>query len=220
VSVNGVRFPNDSNRHAIIGATGSGKTQFGMWSLSRRSYDAMPWVIFDYKRDELIDAVDPIEIDVSELPPKHPGLYVVRPIPQVSDEAVEKALWKIHATGRCGLYIDEGYMLPNGGAFRAILTQGRSLRIPCITLTQRPVFISKFVFSESEFFSVFRLTDRTDRKRVTEFVPINQNYTLSQYSSYFFDVGTNELRKFSPVPSAEQIVERFADRMPRKRRTL
>lgn len=193
---------------------------FGMWSLSRRSFDTMPWVIMDYKREELIAAVDPIEIDPREMPPKHPGLYVVRPIPEVSDDAIEAALWKTHARGECGLYIDEGYMLPNRAAFRAILTQGRSLRIPCVTLTQRPVFISKFVFSESEFFTVFRLTDRTDRKRVTEFVPVNQNYTLRQYNSYFFDVGQNELREFSPVPGAEQIVERFARRMPKKTRTL
>jgi DNA helicase HerA-like ATPase len=218
--VNAIRFPNDTNRHAIIGATGSGKTMFGMWALSRRSFDAMPWVIFDYKRDELIAAADPIELDPRDLPPKKPGLYVVRPIPELSDAEIEAALWRIHASGECGLYIDEGYMIPNGGAFRAILTQGRSLRIPCITLTQRPVFISKFVFSESEYFTLFRLTDRTDRKRATEFIPVNSNYTLPQFSSYYFDVGTNALTQFSPVPGAEQILARFAERMPRRPRML
>jgi DNA helicase HerA-like ATPase len=218
--VNSVRFPNDANRHAIIGATGSGKTQFGMWALSRRSYDVMPWVIFDYKKEELIAAIDPIELEPKELPPKKPGLYVVRPIPKTSDDEIENALWRIHQRGECGLYIDEGYMLPNVSAFRAILTQGRSLRIPCITLTQRPVFISRYVFSESEFFTLFRLTDRTDRKRASEFVPVNLNYTLPKYSSYFFDVGENRLTQFSPVPGADEIVERFSARMPQRKRTL
>ena len=218
--VNPIRFPGDGNRHAIIGATGSGKTMFGMWSLSRRSFDVMPWVIFDYKRDELIEAVDPIELEPQELPPKKPGLYVVRPIPKISDDAIEAALWRIHARGNCGLYFDEGYMIPDRGAFQAILTQGRSLKIPCITLTQRPVYLSRFVFTESEYFTLFRLTDRSDRKRVSEFIPVNPNYTLPQFSSYYFDVGQNALTRFSPVPGAESIVERFAARLPRKHRTI
>ena len=111
MSVNGVRFPNDSNRHAIIGATGSGKTMFGMWSLSRRSFDTMPWVIFDYKREELIAAVDPIEIDPREMPPKHPGLYVL------CDEIYEyikiqkgstNRIHKISSSSKLPIFADEG----------------------------------------------------------------------------------------------------------------
>ncbi len=72
--------PGDQHRHAIVGQTGSGKTTFGLWMLSRRSFDKMPWIIVDAKRDDIIaDIPHQEEIDVGSKIPKHPGLYVVRP---------------------------------------------------------------------------------------------------------------------------------------------
>ena len=47
-------FPDDSHRHAIFGMTGTGKTVFGLWCLSQRSYDKIPWIILDFKRDPVI----------------------------------------------------------------------------------------------------------------------------------------------------------------------
>jgi hypothetical protein len=58
----------------------------------------------------------------------------------------------VWAQENTGIYIDEGYMLGvRNPALNACLTQGRSKRIEMMILSQRPVWMSKFVFSESNY---------------------------------------------------------------------
>lgn len=215
------RMPNDEQRHLIVGRTGSGKTQKGMWALSHRSYDRMPWLIYDYKGDALIRDVDPIEIEPGKIPTK-PGLYVTRPNPGADDELVERSLWKARGQGDIGLYIDEGYMVGRDNlGLMAVLTQGRSLRVPVIMLSQRPVWLSRFAFSEADFFSVFHLNDKRDRQTITTFMrDVTPNYSLPEYHSLYYDVGRDDLRLFKPVPAREQIIETFLQRRGKRVRTI
>ena len=90
-----VRLPKYDDRTAVIGSTGSGKTQFAVWLLSTRDFDARPWIIFDFKGDSLISEIGATEISVFGGVPKKPGLYVVRPIPELHDEQVKDFFWKI-----------------------------------------------------------------------------------------------------------------------------
>jgi DNA helicase HerA-like ATPase len=90
-----ITLPRFDKRTAIIGSTGSGKTQLAVWLLSSRDFHKRPWIIFDFKGDELIEAIGPREINVYGAPPKKPGLYVVRPIPGRDDKAVEDFLWLV-----------------------------------------------------------------------------------------------------------------------------
>jgi hypothetical protein len=221
------RFPSTSQRTAIIGRTGSGKTQLGAWVLSEAPFDVQPYIVVDYKRDELIGSIGrAVEIDLKTVP-KKPGLYVVRPNP-ADDEAVENWLWKIWAHEHIGLYIDEGYMLPMPakGAFTSILTQGRSKRIPVICLSQRPVFLSRFVFSEADFFAVFRLNDTEDEKTVQRYIRRehidlrNQLLHLPRYHSYWYDVAESTAFHMQPVPEAPKILERFDERLRPKRKGI
>lgn len=214
------RLPNNTHRTAVIGRTGSGKTQFGAWLLAHAPFDRQPYVMVDYKGDELLGSIDRVrEIGTKDVP-KHPGLYVIRPLP--SDEnAVENWLWKIWQKERVGLYVDEGYALPDKGAFQAILTQGRSKRLPVICLTQRPTWVSRFVFSEADFYAVFHLNDHRDRLTVQSFTPrerMDLKNRLPDYSSYWYDVGRDNVYQMQPVPDADTIVEMIDDRLsPRKR---
>src|SRR5215472_11393497 len=106
------RYPNTHQRVVVMGKTGSGKTQFGAWMLSEAPFNRQPYIIVDYKRDALLGATDRIrEIGLNELP-KHPGLYIVRPLPKIDDENVENWLWRVWRKGRTGLYFDETYMIP------------------------------------------------------------------------------------------------------------
>lgn len=217
------RLPKTSQRLTIVGRTGSGKTQFGAWVLSLSHFDKQPYVIFDYKGDDLLNGIERArEIGLNELP-KHPGIYIVKPLPEIDDERVENWLYAVWKRGRIGLYIDEGYMLPTkGAAFQACLTQGRSKKIPVITLSQRPVSLSRFIFSEADFHSVFELSVADDIKKVRQNTTrlLDPELKLPEYHSHWYDVGKDALFNVRPAPPAETILETFWQRLKQNRRAI
>lgn len=203
-------LPNDQQRVFIVGATGSGKTQAALWQLSQRSFQSKPWVIFDFKYDDLINSIEGTqELSFDDPIPDRPGIYILHPLPDQQDE-VETYMMRIWHHENIGVYIDEGYMIgPNNRGFRALLTQGRSKRIPMIVLSQRPVWMDRFVMSESEFFQVFRLQHRKDLAAVNEFIPQDIKRRLPEYHSYYYDVGANRLNVMRPVPDRAAILNTF-----------
>lgn len=214
-------LPSYDKRTAVIGSTGSGKTQFAVWLLSTRDFDIRPWIIFDYKGDELIEDIGPQIISIHAPPPTKPGIYAVRPIPDLDDKAVENFLWKVWAQGETGIYIDEGYMLgPRNPALNACLTQGRSKHIEMIILSQRPMWLSRFVFSEANYFAIFNLTDLDDRKTVRRFIGGRSISTLPKYNCLWYDVDKQEPCQFAPVPDRAAIIKTFENRLKKKVKTI
>lgn len=218
------RLPDDTQRSFICGMTGSGKTMAAVWQLSLRSYDKMPWTIIDFKYDTTIAKIErAIEIRLDKPPPTKPGLYIVHPRPDQHEE-LQGWLWKVWEKGRHGLLIDEGYMVGGQGkkspAYDAILTQGRSKRIPCITLTQRPVWLPRFVISEANFYQVFYLNSDSDLEKVAEFVPKKIKEPLPEYYSYWYDVSKRFLTVVKPVPDESVILQTFDDRLKPVRRHI
>lgn len=224
-----IRFPDNSHRTVIIGPTGCGKTVFGVWLLSTcctLDFQRYPVFIFDFKGDELIAKIEDVggakEIDIRKSPPKKPGLYILRPHPH-EGELVEQFLWKVWANGKSGLYFDEGYMVAKSNALNAILTQGRSKKIPVVILAQRPVWLSRFTFSEAQFFAIFSLIDKRDRDTVQSFISTDLQQHRLPYHSLWYDVGGNAGRGsasiLSPVPPVPEIVASFAKskEAPRKK---
>lgn len=211
---NAVRLPNNTQRLTVIGRTGTGKTQAGLWHLSLKDFKKFPWIIFDAKGDPLINEVSAIpgvkQIDFSFVP-KYPGLYHLRATPpSMKSDAMEALLWRIHKRGKVGLFFDEGFTFdPRSDALNTIYTQGRALKIPTITLTQRPSWLSRFVFSEADFFQIFGLNDRDDRKTVQRFVPVDMDLPLREFHSIWYDVGKNSVREFLPVPQRDTILDQF-----------
>lgn len=216
------RLPGDTHRLAIIGRTGTGKTQAGMWQLSRRSYDRRPWIVLDFKREQLINSVPGIRhLGIEERIPKQPGLYAVHPLPG-DDDAVENLLWGIHQRTGVGLFVDEGYQMPKGSnAYQAILTQGRSLHIPVITLSQRPVDVTRFAFSEADFVQLFKLNDKQDYKRVAEFMTLPSDKRLpAPYCSWWLDHEREYTCILRPVPDKDTILNTFHDRLIQPRKVI
>lgn len=212
-----LKLPSDTQRSTVIGKTGSGKTIAALWQLSQRSFDRIPWIIFDFKRDDNIAQIPYLtEIDISDDPPEYAGLYVVRPLPDDND-AVEQFMWNCWAQKYTGLYFDEGYMIGNRNkAFRAILTQGRSLRLPLITLSQRPLWMDRFVFSEADMFQVFYLNDKDDRNVVKRYIPddhINLDKRLPEHYSFWYDVGQDYATVLKPVPPLPELLKTFEKRL-------
>ncbi len=219
-----ITLPRYDKRTAIIGSTGSGKTQFAVWLFSTRDFNRRPWVIFDFKGDELIaDIVDigGTEINVYGPAPKKPGVYVVRPIPERDDKAVIDFLWQIWANGNTGVYVDEGYMLgARNPALNACLTQGRSKHIEMIILSQRPVWMSKFVFSEANYFAIMNLTLEDDRKFVSGYVGGNKINLLPRYHALWYDADGQTGAILKPVPNRDELLARFDERLGKRRRKI
>ena len=215
-------YPNDTQRITVIGKTGSGKTQAGAWLLARRSYTTRPWIVFDYKYEKLFSEISHIEeIGLKRRPPKHPGLYVVHPNPADVDD-VEQMMWEIWRREGTGIFVDEGYMIPSRSpAFQAILTQGRSKRIPLIMLTQRPAWVTRFAFSEADYIQCFQLTDTRDKKTVREFMPMPLERDLpAPYHSWWWDNGRNYKAILQPVPPRDTILDIFHSRLSQPRRVI
>jgi DNA helicase HerA-like ATPase len=208
-----VTFPRYDKRTTILGSTGSGKTVFGCWLLSIADFDKRPWFIFDFKGDELIAELDATDKPVISRPELTPGLYTIRPLP--GDEPfVSEFFRRVWETGNCGIYIDEGYMIPkNDKWFRACLTQGRSKHIQMIILSQRPVWMDKFVFTEANYFAVFNLNNSEDRKYVKSFLNENQPELLPAYHSLWYDVGKQDAVIFKPAPDADTIINNINTRI-------
>lgn len=220
------RFPTSAHRQFICGRTGSGKTVAACWNLLNRNFLSAPWVILNHKQTALIDQLGELGARFVDLDftPKKPGLYIYHPIPEQDDANVTALLWRIHARGNTGVYVDEGYMLnARDPAMRALQTQGREKRIPVIMVTQRPVQLSRFCISEADYFQIFQLNDIDDIRRVKGFVPFNLEYymktepneepKLGAYYSIWYDVSRNYLVRLAPAPSEERLLQAFYDRL-------
>lgn len=217
-----IRLPNQKQRITIVGRTGSGKTVAACWHLSLKPLDKMPWIIYDFKGDELINSIDRAKhVDLDFVPgKKDTGVFIVHPNPS-EEEDVEKQMWKLWERENVGVYIDEGYMVARNGAANSLLTQGRSKHIPMIVLAQRPVWLSRFAFSEADFFQVFNLTNKADRITMMGHAPIDlTGGRLADYHSFYYDVGQDKTTLLSPVPPEKIILENIEKKLKSHRKII
>ena len=207
-------------RVAIIGSAGSGKSMMGAHLLSASPFDKMPAVIIDYKYEKLYQhrALKKLvtELKPTSAAPRRPGLFIVHPLPTEVDE-MEDFLWRIWDQGRTLVVVDEGYLLPDRAALQALLTTGRSKKIPMFVLSQRPVEMNRFIFSEANHYCIFRLNDRRDWQNVNGFTRgiVPDTHERQRYHSWWYDAEQDETFRLAPVPDADTIVARLAARAPR-----
>ena len=144
------------------------------------------------------------ELRLGKMPDKL-GLYRLRVNPGQEDP-LEDWLWKVWARENVGLFCDEVSLISNRNAFKAILRQGRSKKIPVIACTQRPVDCDRELFTESQFISVFRVDDVRDYKIIQGFTrdaPIDR--PLRDKWSYWYDKKNASLTVLKPVPDPYRI---------------
>lgn len=215
-------LPRDDEHTFVVGRNGTGKTQCGCWLLSQIDLNAKPWYVLDYKGEQLLNSIPRIrEIDFKETP-SQPGLYILRSRPDLETET-EAWLWKIWESDDRGLFIDEGYMLPEirKGAFSALLTQGRAKRISVITLSQRPVRVDRTAISEASHIVAFDLNDHRDHKSLEEVVPKGlMALPVPKFHARWYSVKKNVTWILKPVPEADEIMNAINDQLPPLKRWL
>ena len=210
------KLPPQGSRVSITGRTGSGKTRAGIWLFAvSNDFRARPCYILDTKGEKLFSKIEGAEfIKVGEIREK-PGLYIMRPDPR-HKEVISEWLWKVWAQENNSLFIDEGYSISQyDKGLEALLTQGRSKKISVFTLTQRPSWCSRFVFSEADFFWLFYLSDPDDFKVAARRCPRNAVFGLGEetrlpdYWGRWYDVNQDYSALTPPVPSDRDILEIF-----------
>lgn len=216
-----MRIPNDKERQLIIGATGSGKTTLGIHVLSQRNIEAMPYIVLNFKDDELINQIPHVtELDGLKLPKeKHMqrGIFIARP--SIGDwDGVENLLLDIWKRTHIGVFIDEALAIsqPSHPAYRTLLTQGRSRRNPVDSLTQRPVNIDRYAFSESEHFYVMRLNSLRELEPIKDQTGRDLDMSLlPEFHAYRFHAPTQSLTIVPPAPEFDNIIELFDRKLRR-----
>lgn len=204
-------WPGDTNRTAVIGSTGSGKSFFGMWLLGTRmtlDWVKRPVVIFDWKGDANLNNLGAKRWSIFSKPPKRPGLYITHPMPG-EVEPVDAFLHAAWEQEDIGLFFDEAAELEKSRSINRVMKQGRSKHIPCISCTQRPVWLPRSVFSEAEYFALLRLNDQDDKTTVKRFVNADVYQKLPEHYSLWYATVPDKAHVLRPVPNMREIRAMF-----------
>ena len=200
-------------RAIVAGRTGSGKSTLGDWLLRRSPGH---WVILNPKWTKSYSALpDNVTVKFRGVPDydkvaeeivKH-RFVIVEPVSGHADhETLDAFILWLHDNYRdVGLCVDELYSLHNGArageGLIGWLTRGRELGQSFLGLTQRPAWLSQFLFSESEYIGGMSLNLEKDRKRMVEMTGRKEfENQLKPHHWLWFDTPANTLRRFGPVP--------------------
>lgn len=205
--------PDATHRTAVIGRTGSGKTQFGLYHLGVQMngpWRGLPVTIIDPKHSRMIAEINPRALKVTDRPPSEPGLYVIRPFPGDDDKALTDYLLRVWEQENHGTYYDEMLDLgPRNRGFRRLLSQGREKNCPMIYCTQRPRWVDMYALTEADFVCSFVLRKKEDRRTVEEYAPGYQDKSLPRFHSYWYDVADDRASVLSPCPEEKVILARY-----------
>jgi hypothetical protein len=235
----GFAFPGPSDRLTINGMTGSGKTTFAFWLFAESAdFNVKPWVFIDFKGEELLNSAiadkSVEELGLKDLP-KGPGAFVVRPNPRTDLPVLIAWLWQVYERGHVGLFLDEATMIPelrgelnSGGPYQSLLSQGRSKIIPVWTLAQRPAFVNKMIYSESNFSCAFKLKNGEDEKKLIREAISDKSENFDRvwganannlhspefaHWSRWYDANQGLSLNLRPCPPAKDILDLLFDRV-------
>jgi hypothetical protein len=197
-------------RAVVAGRTGSGKSTLGCWLLNRSQQH---WVILNPKWTKAYSALPDANIlrgfnlgKMEKSIDKHRFTIINFNGSESNPDFLDAVTSHLHERyENIGLCADELYSMHKAGQCGAgltgWLTRGRELKQTFLGMTQRPAWVSKFIFSEADFISSMDLSLADDRKRMYEFTGDNNfQDRLDPHRWLWYDVGKDKIAKFGPVP--------------------
>lgn len=199
-------------RCTIAGRTGSGKTTLAAWFLNR---SPQHWVVLNPKHTpayrELPGAVTHRKFDprgiVSDAR-THKFTVLNFSGQEAEADYMDGVIGWLHgALHNVGLVCDELYTLHSvggraGSGLIGWLTRGREYRQSFLGLTQRPVFVSKFVWSEADLIIEMELNLEEDREVI--YRNTGNKYFMERITGHrwlCYDAVRNSTNLYGPVPS-------------------
>lgn len=198
-------------RALISGRTGTGKSTLACWFLRRSNQH---WIIFNPKLTaaykSLPDAHVITKFDSRVLDDsikRHKFTILNFSTANATFEFMDAVLLYLHESyENIGVLADELYTLHAGNAragdgLIAYLTRGREKKQSFLGLTQRPAWLSKFLFSESDYIGALDLRLPEDRKRLYDMTGQSAfRRDLTAYNWLWYIVATDALTLYGPVP--------------------
>jgi hypothetical protein len=192
-------------RAVLAGRTGAGKTTLARWLMLRSPGF---WIILNQKGDEALARMGPTA-DMGQwerIIEKGHKFAVIQPPPGMDKEEIDGWIYEVSESWEnVNLCVDELYYLSSNGragpGLTGWLTRGRSRGQSFLGNTQRPAWVSRFVFSESDYLCSLALNLRDDRKRMVEFTGHEKmREKLPPRYWRWYDVENDELTTYGPVP--------------------
>ncbi len=201
-------------RATIAGKTGTGKSTLAVWLLER---SPQSWIILNPKHTaayrKLPDSIIFRRFDAGKI------RSALRRYKYVSlnfsnDEADPEFLdavidWLHNDIKNVGLCADELYTLHSasgraGDGLIGWLTRGRELKQSFLGLTQRPAWISRFLFSEADFVGSMKLTREDDRKRMVQETGRREFANrLQGHQWLWYNDAADDITLYGPVPVSQ-----------------
>jgi hypothetical protein len=209
----------DGQRVTVAGRTGSGKTTLACYLMER---SPQTWVVMNPKHTAgykflpgivVLNKYDEKQLKREMERAKYVALNLSGD--QASAEYMDAITERLHHSFRnLGLCFDELYTAHTGSGkagpgLTGWLTRGRELRQSFLGLTQRPVWVSRFCFSEADCIISMDLTLEADRRVLYEHTgqePFLDRQLNHKWLSY--DVSEDRLDLYGPVPVKGPAVNR------------
>jgi ABC-type dipeptide/oligopeptide/nickel transport system ATPase component len=205
-------------RVAIIGKTGSGKTE-----LAKKLLELFPYTV-------VLDNKGTFGNDKNTKEFVLPGFVLVRNFDSLGEagkqynkivfrpdaeleahrneflEVMDAFYWWIYYRENCIVYTDEATAVCDSSnilpGHNACVKRGRELGIGCWNGTQQPVNVHNTLFSEAEHFFVFRTQLQSHRDKLSGFMGDNVKKKIPpKYHFWYFNPETmDEAEMYKPIP--------------------
>lgn len=206
----GIRI-RSSDRAVFVGATGTGKTTLAKGLMYGRKRIA----VLDPKRTFwLPDSWSPTTYTTVAEFSRHEyqGPAIYRPTVQEIDALCEDFFAICFEEGNLTVYVDEAASVTKttkaAHSYERCLREGRERNVGTWSATQRPVFLPRVIFTESEHMFIFRLRHPDDRERMEDYTdPQIESRVPRGHQFWYYNDSTQRLKFYREAEVSKELIK-------------